>query len=181
MKNLIIFPTFYILLSPAANPKEIGPAGFIFLIVVLMIAIVVSLFFVREWFGKNKNYTRFRKVRKKTSVEVRLTKNRLYFPDFLTLIVKNTGSDDVDIERPLMIFESLLMNRKFRLKGIDSYHFYPLYLEAGKEHSLRIDLGKFYQHDRRLKRFPQVTIFISSVQGKKLGKKSIMLRKTFFR
>ena len=130
---------------------------------------------------RKKKYTRFRKIRKKTRVEMEFTKNRLYFPDFLTLVIRNTGTADVDIERPLMIFKSLLMKRKFRLKGLAGYHFYPLYLSAGNEHTLQIDLNRFYQHDKHLKRYPEISVEIYSVKGKKLGRKSVMLRKTLFR
>jgi len=147
----------------------------------LIIAVVIFSFVLRNLIRKNKKYTRFHVISKKTRLETELTKNRTYFPDFLTLTIRNTGRSAVDIDRPLLTFETFMMKRNFRIKGTDGYHFYPLYLESGKTHSLRIDLNRFYIHDKQLKRYSRATISIFSVQGKKLDRKSIMLRKTFFR
>jgi len=163
------------------DQSVIGPEGYKLLITFLVVAAILLGFLIGKRIKKNKNYTRFRPVRKKTRIETTLEKNRVYFPDYLTLSIRNTGSSDVDIDRPLVVFESFLVKRNFRLKGIDGYHFYPLYLEAGKAHHLRIDLSRFYLYDKHLKRFSKITVVISSMQGKILSKKSLMVRKTLFR
>jgi hypothetical protein len=96
------------------------------------------------------------------------------------LRIDNIGKYDVDLDRPLLSFENSYTERKFRLRGTNRYHFYPLYLDAGKAHTLDIDLRQFYQYDRKLKRLPKVTVTIFDVQNRRLGKKSIRLRKTLF-
>jgi hypothetical protein len=181
MGKTIVKTGYFFLLLPAAGQTEIGPEGFKLLLVVLIIAAFVLFTFIRNRIRQNKNYTHYKVLRKKEEVEINLEKNRLYFPDFLTLTIHNTGKADIDIARPLLVFKNLMMERKFKLSGLNNYHFYPLYLVAGKTHTLRIDLERFYGYDKRLKRFPKVTVLISNVKGKKLGKKSIMLRKTLFR
>ena len=178
-KTIIPCCLFIFLLVP--EERVIGPEGYKLLITFLIIVVIVLSFVIRSRLRKNKKYTRFRIIKKKVRVETELSKNRVYFPDFLTLTIKNTGKADVDIDRPLLVFESLFMKRNFRIKGTDGYHFYPLYLESGKTHNLRIDLSRFYQHDKHLKRFPKVSVTLFSVQGKKLGRRSVMLRKTLFR
>ena len=114
-------------------------------------------------------------------IQVTLEKDRLYYPDVLTLTVKNTGNVDLDLDKPLLIFDNFWLKRKFKIKGMENYTFYPLYLEKNKTHTLEIYLNRFYSHDKRLKRYPKVKIIISDVKGRRLGKKSIFLRKTLFK
>ncbi|MBN2775103.1 MAG: hypothetical protein JXR31_12680, partial [Prolixibacteraceae bacterium] len=118
---------------------------------------------------------------KRSKAEIVLVKDRLYFPDYLKLTIKNTGNTNIDLERPLLIFDNFWIKRKFRLKGINNAQIYPLYLEAGKTHTLEIDLNGFYRHDKKLKKYPKTKIICYSVEGKKLGSKSVYLRKTLFK
>lgn len=111
---------------------------------------------------------------------VTLEKNKLYFPDYLYLHIRNAGKSDIDIDKPLLIFSNFWLSRKFRLNGTNYYHFYPVYLQPGEAHDLTIDLQRFYSYDRRLKRFPKVSAVISDVKGKRVARQKIMLRKTLF-
>jgi hypothetical protein len=110
-----------------------------------------------------------------------LGKDRVYYPDNLQLKIKNTGSSDIDLDRPLLVFDNFWIKRKFRLKGFDNYSFYPLYLERGKTHTLPIDLNRFYTHDKSLKKFPKTKVIVFDVKGRKLGSTSVFLRKTLFK
>ncbi len=114
-------------------------------------------------------------------IGLELGKDRKYYPDLLKADITNCGRVDVDLDQPMLIFRSIWMKRKFRLKGTVRHTFYPLLLEPGKVHSLQIDLNHFYKHDRALKRFPQVSVEIYEVGGRRLSSKSVMLRKTLFR
>ena len=105
----------------------------------------------------------------------------MYYPDYLKLTVKNSGNTDVDLDRPLMIFDNFWLKRRFRLNGMDNRLFYPLYLERGKIHTLDVDLYRFYRHDKRLKKFPKVKIVVSDVKGRRLASKAVYLRKTLFK
>jgi hypothetical protein len=159
--------------------NEIGPDGDKLIIIFLIVIIVVSFFLLLNRLGKRgktkKPFFKFRKI------QINLEKDRLYYPDILTLSVKNIGNVDLDLDKPLMVFDNFWLKRKFKIKGADSYTFYPLYLEKGKTHTLEIDINRFYAHDKKLKRFPKIKIAISDVKGRQLGAKSIFLRKTLFK
>jgi len=173
-----------ILTESSGTTTVVGPDGYRLLevLVALLLPIVIYLFVKGVQRRKKPSEAGSKSsFLKRKRLEILLEKDRLYYPDWLKLTVRNTGSVDVDLEEPLLIFSSFWMKRKFRLKGTNNYHFYPLYLEAGKVHDLDIDLNRFYRHDRRLKRFPKVTVVISEVKGKTFPARSVMLRKTLFR
>lgn len=117
----------------------------------------------------------------KQKVRVEIGKSRLYYPEFIALTLTNTGSSDIDIDRPLLVFDNWWLKRKFRISGVEGRQVYPLFLEKGKSHSLNIDLSPFYGYDRKLKGYPKINIIIYNVKGKYLGKHSVFLRKTFFK
>lgn len=158
----------------------IGPEGHKLIWVVGLIIFLMLLFIIS---GKSKPKVTGRKnynipfLRRK-KIKLILKKDRLYYPDFLELTIINTGNTDVDIDNPLLIFSNNWISRKFRLKGINSYNFYPLFLGKGQQHTLNIDLNRFYSHDKSLKRFPKTKIVIYEVHGPKLGSGKVLLRKT---
>jgi len=156
--------------------NEVRPDGDKIVWVLLIFLATVFLFFVYTKKGSIKQ-TLF--VRQRIKIE--LEKSRLYFPDFLTLTVHNIGNTDIDIDRPLLIFDNFWLKRKFRLKGVENRSFYPLYLVKGHLHKLNIDLNHFYSYDRKLKRFPKVKIILFNVKGRRLGSNSVYLRKTLIK
>ncbi len=129
----------------------------------------------------NSSFSLFQKpfFRKKRIV-VELKKDRLYYPDYLKLIITNSGNTDVDIDTPLLIFSSIWVRRKFKLKGTNYSFSYPLYLAKGQNHTLTIDLERFYRFDKTLRRLPRVRVVVPEVNGKKLGGSKVLLRKTLF-
>ena len=114
-------------------------------------------------------------------MSIALVKDRLYYPDELMLTVTNEGNTAVDIDRPLLVLSSIWYKRKFKLKGTNNASFYPLYLDKGQSHSLKIDLNRFYSHDKTLKKLPKASVLVKEVEGKRLGTKSVFLRKTLFK
>lgn len=159
--------------------NEIGPDGDKLLVILLLFAVLVLAGVLLNRMGSRgkKNRPLFQ-VRR---VNVKLEKDRLYYPDTLTLTVKNTGNVDLDLDRPLLVFDNFWMKRKFKIKGMQNRTFYPLYLEKNKTHTLEIDINHFYAHDKRLKRFPKVKVIIFDIKGRRLGRKSIFLRKTLLK
>ena len=159
--------------------NEVGPEGekLLWVVVVLVIVIVASTIGARYFSKTKSSHTWF--VREK--VNISLEKDALYYPDYLTLKVKNTGNTDIDLGQPLLVFDNFWLKRKFKLKGMANRNFYPLYLEKGSEHSLHVDLNRFYRHDKRLKRFPKVKVYLRNVKGKRLGSRAVYLRKTLFK
>jgi len=156
--------------------NEVRPDGDKIVWVLLIFLATVFLYFFYRKKGSIKQ-TLF--VRQRIKIE--LEKSRLYFPDFLTLTVHNIGNTDIDIDRPLLIFDNFWLKRKFRLKGVENRSFYPLYLVKGHLHKLNIDLNHFYSYDRKLKRFPKVKIILFNVKGRRLGSNSVYLRKTLIK
>lgn len=160
----------------------IGPEGYKLIGVIGFIIFLLFLFILS---GKSKLKTTTKKSYnipfiKRRKIKISLKKDRLYYPDFLELTIINKGSEDIDIDNPLLIFSNKWISRKFKLKGISNYNFYPLYLSKGDKHTLSIDLNRFYSHDKSLKKFPKTKIVIYDVKGSKLASEKVMLRKTLF-
>lgn len=161
--------------------NEVGPEGHKLLWVFLFLAAVTVAFIVsgRSFQKKSKKERRpFMQLKK---LSIKLEKDANFYPDNLILTVKNNGTTAIDLDQPLLVFDNFWLKRKFKLKGMDNYNFYPLYLESGKTHQLKIDLNRFYTHDKSLKKFPKTKIYLKDVKGKKLGNKAVFLRKTLVR
>lgn len=180
MKRFVLLGLFLIFYRTVYAQNEIGPEGknLIWLLLIL-IGIGISFLIFSRKKGKNSSLKNSLFQRKK--VTIKLEKDRLYYPDYLKLTVKNSGNTDIDLDRPLMVFDNFWLKRKFRLNGMENRLFYPLFLEKGKVHTLDIDLYRFYGHDKSLKKFPKLKITVSDVKGKRLGGKTIYLRKTLFK
>ena len=180
MKKLFVLSVLLLISQLIYAQNEIGPEGDKLIWFLLIPAIIIVLFFV--FMKKNKKTaTKQKPFFQRSKISVELEKDRLYYPDFLNLKVKNMGNSDIDLDRPLLILDNFWLKRKFKLKGMDNRTFYPLYLEKGKTHTLQIDLSRFYSHDKKLKKFPKAKLVIHDVKGKKLGSKSVYLRKTLFK
>lgn len=153
--------------------NEVKPDGDKLIWVLLILAVTIILVGVFRKTGKGKQPLFI--VQR---IKIELEKNRLYYPDYITLTVKNIGNTDIDLDRPLLTFDNFWLKRKFRLKGIENRSLYPLYFVKGNTHTLNIDLNHFYSYDRKLKRYPKVKITLFNVKGKRLGSNSVYLRKT---
>jgi hypothetical protein len=181
MKRVCLFLFLIILHHNLFAQNELGPDGDKLLWVLLIILVtVLVLAVIGKTSGKNrepgkKSFFRYERV------TVELEKDRVYYPDNLQLTIKNKGNSDIDLDRPLLVFDNFWLKRKFRLKGFANYSFYPLFLEKGKTHTLPIDLNRFYSHDKSLKKFPKTKVVVYNVKGKKLGSTSVFLRKTLFK
>jgi len=181
-QNPILTMLNYFVLDIPAAVEVKGPDGFAFLIAVMILLIFPASYFILFLFRRNKSKTTGKNsFWSKKRIEVQLSKDRKFYPDYIGIRVRNTGNQDVDLAQPLLIFRNFWSKRKFKLKGTNRYSFYPLLLEPGKIHDLKIDLNHFYRHDKRLKKYPRVTFLFSDVSGKQFAPKSIMLRKTLFR
>lgn len=161
--------------------NEVGPDGDKLLWVILVVVALGIVFFVLHRTGKKSAPTKKRPFFAFQKVRVELIKDRVYYPDKLQLTIKNTGNTYVDLDRPLLVFDNFWLKRKFRLSGAGNRLFYPLYLEKGQKHTLEIDINRFYSHDKSLKKFPKTKVIAYDVKGKRLGSKSVYLRKTLIR
>lgn len=171
-KYLLFIITFISTLKLSAQ-NEIGPEGhkIVWLLLILVAVIIVYVVFSKRGKGKQPLISRQR-------IKIELQKDRLYYPDNIKLSVKNTGNTDIDLDRPMLVFDNFWLKRKFRLKGMENRTFYPLYFVKGNTHTLNIDLNHFYLYDRKLKRYPKVKVTLFNVKGRLLGSNSVYLRKT---
>lgn len=179
MKHLLTIFLFIFFSGPVLAQSEIGPEGhkLVWFVLILLGAGLLAIFFLKP----GRNMQSFKNPffsRKKVTVE--LKKDRLYYPDYLELSITNSGSINVDIDTPLLIFSGLWYSRKFKLKGTNNNHYYPLFLMKGQNHTLNIDLNRFYGFDKTLKRLPRAKILVTEVTGKRLGSQRVLLRKTLF-
>lgn len=156
--------------------NEVGTDGGKLVLLLLIVVVAIILFFVLRRKGTNK-----KPLFAREKVKIELEKDRLYYPDNIKLTIKNSGNIDIDLDGPLLIFDNFWLKRKFRLKGIESRPFYPLYFVKGNTHTLNIDLNHFYSYDKGLKKYPKVKITVFNMKGKRLGNSSIYLRKTLIK
>ncbi|NQU86862.1 MAG: hypothetical protein HQ541_13990 [Mariniphaga sp.] len=179
MKKGLLFALFFGLNTVLLAQTEIGPEGhkliWVFVILIPLVVFVSIAFLKKIKSGKNTGFL------KRTKIEISLVKDRLYYPDFLKLTVKNKGNSDIDLDQPLLVFDNFWLKRKFKLKGTNNHTFYPLFLKAGETHDLQIDLNGFYRHDKSLKKYPKTKVIIYNVKKRRLGSKSVYLRKTLFK
>ena len=133
----------------------VGPDGHkLVWILIFVLATIIMMVVIRKKGDKK------RPLFAREKIKIELEKDRLYYPDTLILNVKNAGNIDIDLDRPLMVFDNFWLKRKFRLKGTDNRIFYPLFMVKGYNHTLNIDLNHFYSYDKKLKRYPKVKITI---------------------
>ncbi len=180
MKKALIGVLFLVFSQQIYAQTEVGPEGsrlFVVLLAAILLIVVLTLI-VKP---KSKFWTAGNSIFRRKKIKLQVFSDRLYYPDFLELVITNTGNADIDIDQPLLVFDNFWFKRKFKIKGTNKYSFYPLLLEKGKVHSIKIDINRFYRHDNRLKKFPKTKIIINEVSGKKLSSKSVYLRKTLFK
>jgi hypothetical protein len=180
MKRIVVLLIVLNISQALFAQDTIGPEGDKLLWGLGIVVVFVGLVLITS-LKKGNNSTSKRPLIKKRKVKVELGKDSLYYPDNLVLKIKNSGNSDVDLDQPLLVFDNFWLKRKFRLKGTGNRIFYPLYLEKDKTHTLQIDLTRFYSHDKSLKKYPKAKVSVFDVQGKRLGSKSVFLRKTLFK
>ncbi len=147
----------------------------------LLLAIIVLLIILpllRERGKKGKIPLRIPFTTRRLKVD--LFPNRRYRPQVLTLVVRNISRKDIDIEGPVILFRKLFLIRKFRLKGIDRNIIYPLYLEAGKSHEIRVNLSGFHDYDTTLRKFYWARVMLKDTNGQKYKTRYVTLRKSLF-
>ena len=181
MKKVLILLLFLISSNKLFAQNEIGPDGDKLLIILLLIIVLGLVFWLLNRFEKKKKSKPKKPFFQFRRIKVNLEKNSLYYPNTLTLTVKNTGNVDLDLDKPLLIFDNFWFKRNFKINGIGNRTIYPLYLETGKTHTLEIDIMRFYAHDKKLKKYPKIKIVIFDVKGRLLGSKVVFLRKTLLK
>ena len=174
---------YFSMISPVVLQiqNEVGPEGQKLWVIPMLLLLLLGayLLFRRQTIKKPGSHKKkFSLSLKRITVD--LHKDRNFRPKVLILKVKNNRRKDVDIEAPVLVFRKLWSKRKFKLKGMNRYEIYPLYLEAGKEHELQINLSVFHEHDRSIRRFYWAKVFVFDTKGRKYSSKYVTLRKSLY-
>ncbi len=179
-KLLLLFSLFALLILFAAKADP-GAEKFLAL-VMLGSAFMFFLYLLQKMSERRVDSSFFLRYFKfmVRHIDVSLQKDRRYMPRSLVMVVRNNKRRDVDLEPPVLIFRKLLLTRKFRLKGMNHYQIYPLLLESGKVHELRIDLSNFYGYDKTLKYYYWSRVFVKEKGGRRYYSGYITLRKSLF-
>lgn len=178
-KILLVFTLF--LPQFAWSQTHVQPEGeklLIGLVVLLVLLLAVWYFSKRNSKAGGAKRNSWRRKRKR--IEIELSKDRLVRPKVLTLTVRNTGNRYVDLEAPVLVFRKLWSFRKFKLKRYQNKDIYPVYLDAGKTFTITIELARFFEHDKKLKRFYWGRILMQDVDGKQFKTKHVSLRKSLY-
>ena len=148
--------------------------------ILIIIILVVGVFFLnrtrnfaRGTSGKNMS---FRKRKESTSAEIRLHKNRRFNPAFIEMVVTNTGTTDIDLNAPVIVFKRWFTKRKFRVLKVEHSEIYPIYLERGKTSVLDISLEQFYDGVPELQLACRMSVEMKDLHGKRFKSPTIRLK-----
>jgi len=90
--------------------------------------------------------------------------------------VTNTGTKDVDLEAPVIIFKRWFSKRKFRVLKVQHSEIYPVLLEPGSTSGLEISLDQFYETVPELQLACRMNIEMRDRSGKRFKSQTIRLK-----
>ncbi len=166
------------LLAFSLNDTNVEKETLIRIIIVLVVVLFAVLAFEIRRFVRNRTTGNLFRFFKRIKLEVTLGKDRTFRPQVLTLNIKNTGTRDVNIEAPVLIYSKIWTKRKFRLNGKNGNQIYPMFIDPGKMHHLRIETSTFHQYDRTIKSFYWAQITVRDVDGRNWRSNVVKLRKS---
>jgi hypothetical protein len=94
------------------------------------------------------------------------------------MTIRNTGKNEADIDAPVLEFRKIWTKRKFKLSGINGNAIYPMFIDTGKSHQLRIETSTFHQYDRSIKSFYWARVIVTDADGRLWKSNSVKLRKS---
>lgn len=167
-------------LASFLNEPDLDKSTLVQIIIILLLIILVLLtieirraVLLRQ--SKPLNLFRFFK---KVKLEVNLEKDRSFKPRILILTIRNTGTRETNIEAPVLEYRKIWTKRKFRLNGMNGNPIYPMFIDPGKVHQLRIDTTAFHEYDRSIKSFYRAKVRVRDVNGRQWKSNTVILRKS---
>jgi len=148
---------------------------------VLLITVLVIGFFVfssSQKFAKGSSRKKmsFRNKRIPYAVEIELTKDQRFNPSIIEMTVTNTGTKEIDLYAPVIIFKRWFSKRKFRVLKVEHSEIYPILVDPGKTYFLDISLDQFYETVPELQLACRMRIEMKSQNGKKFKSQTIRLK-----
>lgn len=160
---------------------DLSPSVLMLLKWSLIIAVLVIVFFV---FNRSRTFAKgtrskklsFSKRRVLYDAEIDLIKSRRFNPSNIEMVVTNTGTKDIDLNAPVIIFKRWFTKRKFRVLRVEHSEIYPILIEPGKSSLLDISLDQFYDAVPELQLACRMSIEMKDQNGKKFKSQTIRLK-----
>ncbi len=153
----------------------------IFMKSILIIAVLLIGFFI---FSRTRTFARgasgkkmsFRKRTKPFSAEIVLNKSRQFNPSNIGMTVTNTGTKEIDLHAPIIIFKRWFTARKFRVLKVEHSEIYPILLDKGKTYFLDISLEQFYETVPELQLACRMSVEMRDLHGNRFKSPTIRLK-----
>jgi hypothetical protein len=118
----------------------------------------------------------FKNKREPYAAEISLEKSRRFNPSVIGMTVTNTGTMEIDLNAPVIVFKRWFSNRKFRVLKVEHSEIYPILLVPGKKYELDISLDQFYDAIPELQLACRMSIEMKDLKGKKFKSKTVRLK-----
>ena len=146
----------------------------------IVAVLVIGYFFLTRTrtFAKGNDGKKlsFNKRRAPYAAEIGLAKSTRFNPTNIRMSVTNTGTKDVDLNAPVIIFKRWFSKRKFRVLKVGHSVIYPLLLEPGKTYVLDISLEQFYESVPELQLACRMCIEMQDQKGMRFKSRTIRLK-----
>ncbi len=162
--------------SKLAESLEKETMAWIILVLILPFLGIFSIVIYRIL--KNIRPIKLSRLLKSVKLEILLEKDKPLRPQVLTMTIRNTGKNEADINAPVLEYRKIWTTRKFKLNGVSGNQIYPMFIDQGKSHQLRIETSTFHQYDRSIKSFYWARIFVTDVDGRQWKSNKVKLRKS---
>ncbi len=153
---------------------------------ILMKSVLVLVVLVIGFYIFNRSHTfakgpsgkklSFNKKTKPFSAEINLYKSSRINPTNIEMVVTNTGSREIDLHAPILIFKRWFTSRKFKVLKVEHSEIYPILLEKDKTYILDISLEQFYETVPELQLACRMSVEMKDLGGKRFKSKTIRLK-----
>ena len=150
----------------------------VWIILILAIPFLLVLLLIIYRMVKNSGPFKLSHFLKIVKLEIELEKDKPLRPQVLTMTIRNTGKNEADINSPVIEFRKIWSVRKFKLNGISGNQIYPMFIDVGKAHQLRIETSTFHNYDRSIRKYYWARIFVPDMDGRKWKSNKVKLRKS---
>lgn len=110
------------------------------------------------------------------AAEIDLVKSRRFNQSNVEMTVTNTGTKEIDLYAPVIIFKRWFTERKFRVLKVEHSEIYPILIEPGRTSALDISLDQFYESVPELQLACRMRIEMKDRSGKKFKSQTIRLK-----
>ncbi len=149
-----------------------------FLLIFLLLIFLYNFFVKPRIFRKSRNNhdLKFSESKVSSKVRIELLKNETINPSVISVMIRNTGNRDVNLEAPVLVFKRWVSKRKFRILSVDYSETYPMFLENGKASAINIELEQFYHFAPELRKAHRISVEMKEVDGRKFQSRTIRLK-----